>query len=534
MNELPDDSVHRRMNLLFSLMVSGWLILVLAVAIVLIIMHGRDRRQQADLQAMQQEIRQTGDRVAALTDMLVKSGGRPQDVSDNQPAPAEPANGSSTSPTDNTAAPADNTNPTVAQATQPKENGNGYHVRPSDLFPDPNRDRPQGLAGWFWDLDGSAEPDPDNPFQLLVTGPRTVRAALEALSALGDKGPAQASAAKISADQQLRAAHLFLQTASEKDALLWANAVIAASPDDGRAHLIAGLAQLKAGQNDAAIATLTQATKLMSDRPEAWKALGEANAAAGNSKLPEAIAAYRKAVELVPRDLVIASRLAELLVQNRQIDEGVSEYRRILHEDPSLSEQRAKLATLLVSQKKAAEALAVLDGTPENAPPHVRLHLARGHALMLGDKQADAETAFGKAVELAPLSAEGWHFLGLTRLKQGKNGAAVQALEQAIAIDSENPASWEYLGVALANQGEVEKAIAKLREATRLQVASAQTWYILALLYARQNQADQAVEALKKSVAADASFLEKARKEVMFTRFAADTPIAKYLANPTP
>ncbi len=506
MNQSPQEILYRRINLLSSLMLAGWLVLSLALAMTAILLHGKSRQAE---RSMRDQIDSLARQVADLNDRLAGAAPRPPAAArEDQPATPHIAENNLSRP---------------AAPTQP-ETAVGKALGPVGLPPDPNR--PAGLAGSFHDLKHSASPDPENPMLLLITGPKTVDATLAELARLD---PAEADRAKISADDRAMAAQLFLQKGSAEQAHRWAAATTQADRRAGRAWLVAGLASLQLKQTGRAIDELTVASDRLPGRPEPLKGLGEAYLAA--NRPADAIAAYRKAVQAVPQDTALASRLADLLVQARQFDEAMRQLREIVTAEPRLSAQRAKLAQLMIDRNQAKEALAILDAAPDNADPDVRLDLARGQALLANNDAAGAEAVLDKAANNkdGALSAEVWKLLGLARLQQRKNAPAAVALERAIAINSDDPSAWEYLGVALANDGRLDEAIAKLQEAVRLNVSSARMHYALAVLYVWKKQPDAAAASLRQAVQLDKTFLDRARKEQVFLNEPADSPISRYI-----
>lgn len=509
MTSPTDRRIVDRLNLMISLMVAGWLVLLLILGVAVIVLGGR--------------LHQAGSRMAELEHRLVAL----EQWSSTQPetATAAPAMAAASAAADAT----NSTDPTAqSAATQddvpPPSSTSPYNVSPLDDVPRTADNRPAGLAGWFHDVKHNSRPDDDSPFTVNMAVPRFVQPALAEIARVE---PFAAKAANVPADQQIIVAQLFLQTGREDLALLWASAVKNDDPANGRAWLICGRAALAAKQYPQAVALLAQAAKLLPDRPEPLTSLGEAYLA--STRTPDAVAAYRKASEMAPKDLAVASRLADLLLADGKTADAIDVLRRVVRDDPRRSADRARLAKLLVAQNKPADAVALLDAVPPGTDEDYRLPLARGHALHATGDLKGAEAAFDKAADINSLSAEVWHFLGLVRLKQGKNGDAVIALERSIAIDSTMPQSWEYLGVALANEGRMDDAVSKLLEAIRLNVASAQTHYVLAVLQARRGQNELTVAALREAIRLDPSFLTRARKEVIFADLPADNPIARFL-----
>ena len=523
MTDLPRQNLGRRINLLVLMMAAGWVLFALALAIMGILLGAKIRlanndlenqldtlsRQLAELKTVGPGTRPGADHHAAAT------------VATNvNPSPA-PATGSPTSrPEGALIAAAGGSTLPVGPATSLPED---HATLPAP--PDESGRPAKGLAGWFADLKSGASFDPDNPLFRSASLPKTVATALAEIAKVT---PADATAAKISADEQVIAAQLFLTESHDAEhAHAWAAAVAKDWPRNGRAWFFAGLASYQGKQLDAAAVELTHATELLADRPEPFKALCEIYLK--QAKLDKALEVCRQGVAAAPADMELATRLGDVLVLSRQFDEAIKQYRRVLAANGKLSNVRARLAQLLVETDHAKDAIDVLDAAPPNAAPEARLGVVRGSALLAQNDLPGAEAALAKAVEQSPLAAEGWFLLGKARLMQHKPDAAVVALERAVAVDSTMAEAWKYLGVALANAGKLDDAIAKLAEAVRLNVASAEVHYTLAVLYLWKKQPDAALAALRQAVKLDKSCLAKARTEPVFTNEPTDSAIGKFL-----
>ncbi|MCG3180134.1 MAG: Beta-barrel assembly-enhancing protease [Phycisphaerae bacterium] len=518
MNQPQEETAYRRVNLLGSLMISGWVIFLLTLAIAFIVLHGRLRQQQRQMAQLNQELKDINDKLG----VLARTSGGPAPAT--RPSALPPG-------AQSVAGPAATTTPQTqpdANAGGPngKGSGGGYDVSPVAGLLKPDPDRPAGLAGAFYDLSKSSEPDTKNVFMPTITGPITVD---DALAEIRKVEPGAAAKAGIPFDRRLLAAQLFLQTGDIENAHKWARAATDEQANNGTAWLTAGVASHVLKQWQQSIDELTRATALLPDRPEPFKGLAEACVGAARPK--QAIEAYRTATKLNPHDLEIASRLADLLIRDGKLDEATKILQSNLAEDGTRAGDRAQLAELFRQSGKPAEALAVLNARPQTADarPDVRLLLAEGRARLDSDELAGAENALEQAVNLSPISTDGWHYLGISRLKQRKNAGAIQALEMAIATDSERAESWQYLGIALANQGEIGKAIERLEEAARLDAKSAQTRYVLTMLYLKESRGDKSLAALRQAVALDATCLDKARKDVFFKQFPEDNPVRKFI-----
>jgi len=107
--------------------------------------------------------------------------------------------------------------------------------------------------------------------------------------------------------------------------------------------------------------SLEIARRIIADRPETDQNVLWAHNLAGNilldqGKTDEAIAEYRKAIELDPRHAWPDNNLGFTLSGQQKTDEAIAEYRKAIELDPSLALPHKNLANILREQGKTEEA----------------------------------------------------------------------------------------------------------------------------------------------------------------------------------
>lgn len=131
--------------------------------------------------------------------------------------------------------------------------------------------------------------------------------------------------------------------------------LVAAFPDDERAHWFFGVCYYGLRQYDSAIAEFQKARKLAPDYAVAYNLLGYTYRDAG--KDVEAEAAFRKYIELIPNEPNPHDSLAELLLKMGRFSESIESYQKALSLDPNFRNAYLGIAANLMYQEKHKEAL---------------------------------------------------------------------------------------------------------------------------------------------------------------------------------
>jgi tetratricopeptide (TPR) repeat protein len=182
--------------------------------------------------------------------------------------------------------------------------------------------------------------------------------------------------------------------------------------------------------------------------PDIHGNLGAACKALG--RLDEAIASYRRAVELAPRDAVAFHNYGMILGDAKRHDEAV------------------------VALRAAA------DLAPETAAIHVDLGAAFYHVAK-GRQNADSPALFDLAID---------------------------ALETAVALDMTMPAARYNLGLALLDRGRIEEAATRFREAMALQADYAEAHCNLGHCLAELGQFEEATLECRRALALKPELVE--------------------------
>ena len=186
-------------------------------------------------------------------------------------------------------------------------------------------------------------------------------------------------------------------------------------------------------------------------------------------KFPEAIDAYHKAIELDPKSAAAYNHLGYALLQQNKLDEALAAFRSAIELDPKDAYAYFNLGITLKDQKKWDEAVAAFRKGIELDPKERDAYIYLGVILCNNLRDyVQAEEAFRKAIELDPKSAIAHFNLGNALRHQRKWDEAIAAYRKAIELAPKNAGTHYDLGNALKAKGDLDGAELAYREAVRL------------------------------------------------------------------
>jgi tetratricopeptide (TPR) repeat protein len=178
-------------------------------------------------------------------------------------------------------------------------------------------------------------------------------------------------------------------------------------------------------------------------------------------------------------------------------EEAVAAYRKALELDPNLFEVRLNLGILLMQVNDPQSALEHLEKAATLKPDHVRAQLYYGRALALTGQAERAEKQYQTVLRLDPKLAIAQYDLGQLYLQQKRYPEALRSFQKASELD---PAlSQAQLGIALALEGLKDgvNAAAHFEQYLAAHLDDLETRFHLARLYLDLGKNAQAYEGLQ-------------------------------------
>jgi tetratricopeptide (TPR) repeat protein len=268
-------------------------------------------------------------------------------------------------------------------------------------------------------------------------------------------------------------------------------------PESAQAHLALGQAYRRGMAHAAAYREAILAARLVPGDAEAWKLVGSEAAAQG--RLPEAIPALQKAVDLQPRDWHALVGLGEMLMQSRRREEGLARLRaasRIAPEEPQVwrplieygdtdaereAARKAWTAANTASRRQPHPALAALDRLPGRVDTPLLLRDA--DTLLAENRLMEAKLAYLAILEHNPQMARAYQGVGLAAIAAGDREDAFYFLQRATDLEERLAPAQYALGNWLLEAGFKREAARRLQLAVTTTPGDAACWHALGQAY---------------------------------------------------
>ncbi|HUK47768.1 MAG TPA: tetratricopeptide repeat protein [Terriglobales bacterium] len=245
---------------------------------------------------------------------------------------------------------------------------------------------------------------------------------------------------------------------------------VAAKPGIFESNLNLGLALANAGdpQAEQFLRTATQLTP--NSNPEqghkrAWMALGHV---LESTKSDEAIAAYRQAATLDPRDPEPHLLAGSLLEKQQKPTDAEKEYQQALSADPNSSDALIALSNLYMSQKRFPEAQASLQKLIALHPNDAGAHLQLARMLAISGKNDEAINEMEAGLKLDPNDANAQRDLADLYASSAKYDQAARLYTALLAANPDDATLHFGLGRMFLKEKKFPDAEQELTKAVQL------------------------------------------------------------------
>ncbi len=217
--------------------------------------------------------------------------------------------------------------------------------------------------------------------------------------------------------------------------------LVAAYPNDARAHFLLGFARSGQQAYDKAIAEFTRATELDSNFSPAYNGLGYAYRPLG--RYDDAERAFKHYINLIPSEPNPYDSYAELLLKMGRHAESIEMYRKALAADPHFNSSHVGIAANLMYQEKhdaaRAEVQQLVQGARDDGERRaalltmaiVDLDEGRAEAAL---EQLRARYAVAKQGGDVPAMVQDATLIGDVQLEAGRPAQALAQYQQALQM----------------------------------------------------------------------------------------------------
>lgn len=280
------------------------------------------------------------------------------------------------------------------------------------------------------------------------------------------------------------------------------NAALAADP--GYAPALIMQARQKAGQKDFDGA-LTMLEEVIAKNPkshDAWKLKGDILLFA-KSQQPEALAAYRKAVEVKPDFLAGQAAVINMLLRQNNLADATTQMAELKKFSPNHPQTKYLEAQLAFQKKEFIPARDLILQALKSAPDNVQaLQLAGAVELQL-NSPVQAEAYFSKALQSAPNLALARRALVMIYLRSGQPTKAMDTLMPGLNRDNVDPALYAVAGEVYLQNNDLKKAEEYFTKANQQDPKNAKSRTSLALTRMMGGQVDSAFDELHDIASSD-------------------------------
>jgi tetratricopeptide (TPR) repeat protein len=244
---------------------------------------------------------------------------------------------------------------------------------------------------------------------------------------------------------------------------------VAAKPDVFESNLNLGLMLAKTGQPDAeqflrAATTLKATANVDQGRARAWVALARV---LESTKPEDALAAYKQAAALDPKDPEPHLSAGALLEKENRFADAEQEYKQALTIDPGSADALTGLANVYLRGNRFADAEAILEKQLTLEPNDAGIHAQLARTMVAAGQNDKAIVELQTAVKLVP-SASMQRELADTYVV-AKKYAEAEALYRTLLVSNPTDADLHReLGVTLLNQRKSPEAQQEFLNALKL------------------------------------------------------------------
>ncbi len=282
--------------------------------------------------------------------------------------------------------------------------------------------------------------------------------------------------------------------------------MVGQSQQDAIAHYNLGSTLLDQRRLPEALASYRRALEIQPNFAEAHGNLGIVQHQLGH--LEEAVRSYRRAVEIKPDFVMAHYNRANALLQLGQLEDAAANYRRALELQPEFAEAHCNLGIVLQQLGRIGDALTSFRRALDFRPEFVVAHYNLGNALTELGKFDDAVSSYRRAIQIDHNYPGAHNNLGHAFTKLGRVNDALASYRRAVEINPDFAEAHNNLGNTLKDCRLLEQAVASYGRALEIQPGFVDAHYNLGNTLKELGKFRDAVASYQRALAINPNFAE--------------------------
>ncbi len=315
-------------------------------------------------------------------------------------------------------------------------------------------------------------------------------------------GKIELTEAKAKASLQTSLAAAYSQQGMADAAHAALKAALVADPDYVPALLVKARQQAAQREVDDAMATVEEAIGKSPTSVDAWKLKGDLLRYARNQPT-EAMAAYRKSIEIKPDFMAGQAAVITLLLQQNQLPEATTQIGQLAKFSPNHPQTKYLQAQLAFQKKDFKTARDLIQQVLQVAPGNVQALQLAGAVEMQLNSPAQAEAHFSKVLQAAPDLPLARRMLVMIYLRTGQPAKALETLTPGLNRDNVDPALFPLAGEVYLQNNDLKMAEEYFTKARQQDPENARNRTALALTHLVGGQTELALGELESIAASD-------------------------------
>jgi len=215
----------------------------------------------------------------------------------------------------------------------------------------------------------------------------------------------------------------------------------------------------------------------------------------------QAIVAYQEMRNLAPEKDRVDAMIIETYRAAKNPEMANQQLQKALRETPTSRQLLIISADMTAEKGKVDEGIKALESLSKGGQPDLQLFSAMSEIYQRAKKWDEAQLVLDRAAKTFPMDSEVYFLQGALFEKQKKDADAEKAFRKSLELDMDSPATLNYLGYMFADRGiKLDEALVMIQKAVDSDPISGAYLDSLGWVYYKMNRLNEAELYLKKAV----------------------------------